>query len=100
MSELGTRKSAYQKNPLGPVAGSGPHQALNVVRLFAIGVAGDTAVITTTAGAHVLMGDSGVVADTTSPFFLGCVRLALPNGCTHVSMIQGADPSAGCAYKG
>jgi hypothetical protein len=86
--------------PLGPVLADAGHADLGASVAFTIGSAGDSFVATATGLFHLVCGASGVVATTSCPVFDGAVRLVLPDGCTHVAMLEAAVDVFGCAYRG
>ena len=63
---------------------------------------GDSFVASANGEFHIVAGTSAVAATTSSPIFTaGTHAFTLPDGCTHVAMIQGAAGAAkGQAYKG
>jgi hypothetical protein len=88
---------------LAPVAGDGAGAALSSSQRKEIGKAGDVAIIYATGNFHLVAGDGSVTATTSSPgpFPAGVYAFVMPNGCTHVAMIQATGATAsGGAYKG
>lgn len=63
---------------------------------------GDSVIVCADAAFHAVAGASGVVAETSSPKFpAGIYAFTLPDGCTHVAMIQSSSGAAvGQAYRG
>lgn len=65
--------------------------------------AGETIIVVASDSFHLVAGGSAIAATTASPgaFPAGVYKFALPDGCTHVAMIQASGATAiGCAYKG
>ena len=87
---------------LAPVAADNGTQALSTAKRFAIGTAGDGFVCSSTADFHMIAGDSSVTATTSHPRFpAGTYKFLLPDGCTHVSMLDtSAGAGNGQAYAG
>jgi hypothetical protein len=107
MAELGgaALDNALQQSraALLPVAGDAGMASLATSQRFGPFNAGDQLVIGITGAAHVLAGDGTVAATVASPIIpsAGVYKFALPNGCTHVALIQSAAGAAsGQAYKG
>lgn len=89
--------------PLGPTEDDPDSVALTTSQRFEIGRRGDSFVAVANGEYHLVCGDENVVATTAAPgpWSAGAVRLVLPDGCTHVAMIEGAAGAAlGCAYPG
>lgn len=65
-------------------------------------VPGDSLVVASSQAFHVVAGDGSVLASTASPrFAAGVYKLTVPDGCSHVSMVDSADAAGiGQAYKG
>lgn len=83
---------------LGPVGADANHQDLATAKRFTIGEAGDAFVATGTGQMYLLCGDNTVTATTSSPVFDPGVKLTLPDGCTHVSLLAASTGVSGCAY--
>lgn len=85
-----------------PVGGDSGVQALNVARLYGPFVVGDSVIVASTAAFHIRAGTSGIVATTADPLFpAGVYKFTVPDGCTHLSMIDsGTAAGSGQAYKG
>lgn len=88
-----------------PSAGDAGAQALTTsVRFPLSGVLspGDSVIVCADAAFHMLAGPSSVVAETNSPKFpAGLYAFTVPDGCTHVAMIQSsAGAAVGQAYRG
>jgi hypothetical protein len=87
---------------LVPIATDNAPQALNTTKRFGTFVAGDSLVISATDKFHMVAGTSAIDATTSHPLFpAGVYKFTIPDGCTHVAMIQASGATAsGQAYKG
>ena len=85
-----------------PVAADGSAHALTTSQRFGAFVPGDPITVASDAPFHMVAGGSSVAATTSSPKFpAGIHGFTLPDGCTHVAMIQSsAGAAVGQAYRG
>jgi hypothetical protein len=101
LAELG---AAFALGPVAADVAAAPSddldQDLGASVAFPIGEAGDGCVITATGRVHVLFGASDVVATTACPAYSTPVRLIVPDGCTHVALLEAEADVSGGAYKG
>lgn len=72
--------------------------ALATSQRFEVGL-GRAYVVTANAGFHMACGDETVVATTSHTLWpAGAYLLGIPDGCTHVAIIQGSDAASGNVY--
>ena len=88
--------------PLLPIASDADAVALSTSQRFGPFVPGDAIVISSTAAFYALAGASDVAATSASgAFAAGAYHFALPDGCTHVAMLDtAAGAGLGQAYLG
>lgn len=99
-----TKFSAFEKAAIALVPTADDHGAVPLAGGVSFGpfAPGDSLTIASTASFHLVAGTSGVAVSTSSPRFLaGVFKMVLPDGCTHVAMIDSVDGAGvGQAYKG
>jgi hypothetical protein len=101
-SDLVRVYDAALRAPLAPVATDPSPASLATSQRFSIGTAGQPFVVSATDSFPAVAGDSSVTCTTSRPLFpAGVYRFCLPDGCTHVALIQASGATAsGQAYAG
>lgn len=87
---------------LAPISTDTGASALTAAVVFGPFVAGDSIIVAADAGFHFQAGASDVTATTARPKFpAGVYKMVVPDGCTHVALIQSAAGAAlGQVYAG